>query len=64
MDGLALAAACEAAPATRAIPIVAVTAAPERVSRQAALAAGYEAFVVKPIDARQLPEAVATLTKG
>jgi CheY-like chemotaxis protein len=64
MDGLALARRCKADPDTRAIPIVAVTAAPELFSREAALAAGCEAFIRKPVDTRQLPEAVATLAKG
>jgi CheY-like chemotaxis protein len=63
MDGLALARRCKANPDTRPIPIVAVTAAPERFSRQA-LAVGCEAFMPKPVDTRQLPEAVATLAKG
>ena len=64
MDGLAQMRRLKADPDTRAIPVVAVTAAPELFSREAALAAGCEAFIVKPIDTRQLPEAVATLTKG
>jgi CheY-like chemotaxis protein len=64
MDGLALARRCKAEPATRAIPIVAVTAAPERFSREAGLEAGCEAFIVKPVGTRQWPEAVATLAQG
>jgi len=64
MNGLALARQLKADPDTRAIPLVAVTAAPELFSREAALAAGCDAFILKPIDTRKLPEAVATLAKG
>jgi CheY-like chemotaxis protein len=63
MNGLALARSLKADPDTRAIPIVAVTAAPELFSRQAALAAGCDAFILKPINTRKLPEAVAALAK-
>jgi two-component system, cell cycle response regulator len=63
MDGLALARWLKADPDTRAIPLVAVTAAPELFGREAALAAGCEAFILKPIDTRKLPEAVATLAE-
>lgn len=64
IDGLALARRLKADPDTRAIPIVAVTAAPERYSREAALAAGCDAFILKPIDTRKLPEAVAALAEA
>lgn len=63
-DGLALARSLKADPDTRAIPIVAVTAAPELFSREAALGAGCDAFILKPINTRKLPEAVAALAKG
>jgi two-component system, cell cycle response regulator len=64
MDGLALARWLKADPDTRAIRIVAVTAAPELFSREAALTAGCDAFILKPIDTRKLPEAVATRAEG
>jgi CheY-like chemotaxis protein len=64
LDGLALARWLKADPATRAIPLAAVTAAPELFSREAALVAGCDAFILEPIDTRKLPEAVATLAEG
>lgn len=54
MDGLALARRLKSDPATRAIPIVAVTAYPERFPRQAMLDAGCKSFIVKPVDTRNL----------
>lgn len=54
VDGLALARKLKAQPDTRQIPIVAVTAYPERFSRQALLDAGCEACIVKPVDTRRL----------
>ena len=54
MDGLELARRLKADPKTRPIPIVAITAAPELFSRQTALAAGCDAYFVKPVDTRKL----------
>ncbi|MHB8723201.1 MAG: response regulator [Steroidobacteraceae bacterium] len=55
MDGLSLVRRLKFDRETRAIPIVAVTAAPEYYSREAALAAGCDAYIVKPVDTRALP---------
>lgn len=54
MDGLTLARKLKADPHTRDIPIVAVTSYPEVYPRAAALAAGCDAFFVKPINTREL----------
>jgi CheY-like chemotaxis protein len=54
MDGLALARRLKQDPATKHIPIVAITAAPETFSQSAALAAGCDAYIVKPVDTRKL----------
>lgn len=59
MDGLALARLLKRDPETRDIPIVAVTAATEKFSREQALAAGCDAFIVKPVDTRRLCDQVA-----
>jgi CheY-like chemotaxis protein len=59
MDGLALTRKLRAGAATRDVPIVAVTAHAMRGDREAALAAGCDGFVTKPIDTRTLPEVVA-----
>lgn len=61
MDGLALARLLKQNPATRQIPIVALTAALEKFSRADALAAGCDAFLVKPVDTRKLSEQVASI---
>jgi CheY-like chemotaxis protein len=54
MDGLALARKLRTDPYTRDIPIVAVTSYPEKYSRADALAAGCDAYFVKPINTREL----------
>jgi CheY-like chemotaxis protein len=54
MDGLALARKLRTDPETHDIPIVAVTSYPEKYSRAAALAAGCDAYFVKPINTREL----------
>ena len=56
MDGLALVRKIKANAGTRQIPVVAMTAYPELYQREALLAAGCEAFIVKPIDTRELPK--------
>jgi len=56
MDGLALARLLKAKADTRSIPIVAVTAYPDRYRREELIAAGCEVCIVKPIDTRALPK--------
>lgn len=60
MDGLALARRLKQDPATSHIPIVAITAAPERFGREAALAAGCDAYIAKPVDTRTLSQQVSS----
>jgi CheY-like chemotaxis protein len=59
MDGLTLVRKLKADPATRDIPIVAITSNPEKYSMAEALAAGCDAYLEKPVSTRTLP---ATLT--
>lgn len=54
IDGLSLAHILKADMNTRDIPIVAVTAYPEQYGRAELLAAGFQAYIVKPIDTREL----------
>lgn len=54
LDGLRLAKLLKSAPCTRHIPIVALTAYPERYPRQALLDAGCQECIVKPFDTRAL----------
>jgi CheY-like chemotaxis protein len=56
MDGLTLVRKIKASADIRRIPIVAMTAYPEQFEREALLAAGCEAFIVKPINTRELPK--------
>jgi len=58
MNGLTLARRLKANADTRAIPIIAVTAYPERYRREDLLAAGCDACIIKPIDTRELSNAV------
>ena len=58
-DGLALARALKSDPARQHIAIVAVTSYPETYTREEALAAGCDAYIVKPIDTRLLATQMA-----
>lgn len=58
MDGLTLARRLKQDPDTQHIPIVAVTAASEKFSKEEALAAGCDAYIVKPVDTRKLHEQI------
>jgi two-component system cell cycle response regulator len=48
-------------PETRHIPIIAITAAPEQFRRDEAMKAGCDAYIMKPVDTRKLPDQVATV---
>ncbi len=61
MDGVALIRQLKGNPETRHIPIVAMTAYPESYRREDLLAAGCDAYVVKPIDTRALPRQLEEL---
>ncbi|MCI0530619.1 MAG: response regulator [candidate division Zixibacteria bacterium] len=58
MDGLTLARHLKQDPETRDIVIVAVTSYPERFSKADALKAGCDAYLVKPLNTRGLPEEI------
>jgi CheY-like chemotaxis protein len=60
MDGLNLARLLKNNPETQAIPIVAMTAAVEKFPEAAAFEAGCDAFILKPVDTRKLPQQVVT----
>jgi len=64
MDGLALARLLKADPETRDIHIVAVTAHPERFPKAEALAAGCDAYLVKPLSTRKLPGQLEDVING
>jgi two-component system cell cycle response regulator len=54
MDGLSLVRKLKADPGTRGIPVVAVTSYPEKYPEVAALAAGCDAYLLKPLNTREL----------
>ena len=64
MDGLAFARTLKADPATRGILIVAVTSWPEKFPRAGALAAGCDAYILKPLSTRTLPEILVGMLEG
>jgi two-component system cell cycle response regulator len=55
IDGLTFLRQLRAKAETRPIPVVAVTAYPDRYRRDEMLAAGCDAWIAKPIDTRDLP---------
>lgn len=63
MDGATLVRALRADPETRGIPVVAVTSFPEPFGREEMLAAGCDAYFVKPIDTRSLPHQIKAVTE-
>ncbi len=64
MDGLAIARKLKADPDTRAIHIVAVTGYPEKFPKAAALAAGCDAYLLKPINTRKLSDQLNAVAEG
>ena len=63
MDGLVLLRKLKADPDTREICVVAITFYPEQYSKAAALAAGCDAYLLKPLDTRELSEPLAALAE-
>lgn len=59
IDGLELTRRLKADPATRSIPIIALTAYAMKGDLEKALAAGCDDYVTKPIDTRTLPDVIA-----
>ena len=59
MDGLTATRALKENPATRDIPIVALTAHAMKGDREKALSAGCQGYIPKPIDVKVFPAAVA-----
>lgn len=61
MSGLDLTRQLKKDPVTSKIPIVAITFYPSRFTRAEVLAAGCDAYFVKPVDTRGLPKAIAAV---
>lgn len=64
MDGLTAVKALKLDASTRHIPTVAMTAQAMKGDEEAARAAGFDAYVTKPIDTRALPVTIARLLAG
>jgi two-component system, cell cycle response regulator DivK len=64
ISGIEALAQLRAAPATRAIPIIAFTASVMPQDRSEILAAGFDAFVSKPINLETFLGTIATLLAG
>jgi CheY-like chemotaxis protein len=63
MDGLTLARKLKADPAMSDILIVAITSYPERFTRAAALDAGCDSYLQKPVSTRTLPETLSSVVQ-
>jgi two-component system, cell cycle response regulator len=63
MDGLAFVRQLKSQPDTRNIPIVAITAFHDRYRRDELLAAGCAAYLVKPVDTRELARQLETAAR-
>jgi CheY-like chemotaxis protein len=63
MDGLTLARKLKADPSTSGILIVAVTSYPEKFTRAAAMEAGCDAYLHKPVSTRTLPETLRAVVE-
>ena len=59
MDGLTATGILKSDDATRAIPVIALTAQAMKGDEEEALAAGCDAYLSKPIDTRELPKVIA-----
>ncbi len=58
MDGVTAVGRLKAAPRTAAIPVVAITAFAMKDDRERFLNAGFDDYLIKPIDVREFPEQV------
>jgi two-component system cell cycle response regulator DivK len=64
MSGIEALGALRADPATRTIPVMAVTASAMTHDRQKILAAGFDAYQSKPIEVKGFVQAVAKMLEG
>jgi two-component system cell cycle response regulator DivK len=64
MDGVEALARLRAEPECAAVPVVAVTAFAMKDDRERFLAAGFDAYIEKPVNVRELPGQVAGILGG
>ncbi len=60
MDGVAVLRVLRQDPATSRIPVIAVTASAMRADRERMLGAGFDRYVIKPINIQEFPSIVAS----
>jgi two-component system cell cycle response regulator len=63
IDGLTLARNLKRHEKTRNIAIIAITSFPEKYPRDAALAAGCDGYILKPIDTRHLAQQITAMVE-
>jgi two-component system cell cycle response regulator DivK len=64
MDGVQALRRLRSDPSTAGIPVIAVTAFAMKTDRERFLAAGFDEYVEKPLDIRELPRQVAAALDG
>jgi CheY-like chemotaxis protein len=64
MDGLTLVRKLKDDPETRDIPVIAVTSFPDQFTLKQALAAGCQAYLIKPINTRTFANLVGEIAEG
>ena len=64
VDGLQLTRQLKSDPATRDVPILALTACAMRGDEQRAYQAGCDGYISKPIDTRRMPEVIRSYIEG
>ena len=64
IDGLTLVRRLKADEETRDVHVIVVTSYPDRYTKKDALAAGCDAYLVKPISTRALPKIVSEVVAG
>jgi two-component system cell cycle response regulator DivK len=64
MDGVQALGRLRADPATAGIPVIALTAFAMKADRERFIAAGFDRYMEKPLDIRELPRQVAATISG
>ena len=64
IDGVEALGRLRSDPATAGIPVVALTALAMREDRERFIAAGFDGYIAKPLDVRELPRQIAAVLAG
>jgi CheY-like chemotaxis protein len=63
MDGLSFVRLLREDPDLKAIPVVAITGYPDQCSKEDAMRAGCDAYIIKPVDTRRLSTQLADVSR-